>query len=80
MQQKDQYNDHQGIQNRESTILVKKRHTVKNTVVYNEKKKILVVTKTTKGSQHDKKQFDKSGLEKAIPKNITLWTDTGYQG
>lgn len=58
----------------------KKRHTMKNTVVCDEKKKILLVTKTTKGSQHDKKQFDRSGLGKAIPKSVTLWTDTGYQG
>jgi len=58
----------------------KKRHTVKNTIVCNDKKKILVATKTTKGSLHDKKQFDRSGLGKAIPKSVTLWTDTGYQG
>jgi len=29
---------------------------------------------------HDKKQFDKSGLGNVIPKNVTVWTDTGYQG
>lgn len=29
---------------------------------------------------HDKKQFDKSGLGGVIPKNVTVWTDTGYQG
>ena len=80
MLQKDQYKDHQAINDKENTILVKKRHTIKNTVVCDDKKRILVVTKTTKGSQHDKKQFDKSGLGKAIPKNVTLWTDTGYQG
>lgn len=38
------------------------------------------MTKTTRGSMHDKKQFDKSGLGDVIPKNVTLWTDTGYQG
>jgi len=29
---------------------------------------------------HDKRQFDKSGLGDKIPKNVTVWTDTGYQG
>jgi hypothetical protein len=29
---------------------------------------------------HDKKQFDKSGLGDVIPKSVTVWTDTGYQG
>jgi len=29
---------------------------------------------------HDKKQFDKSGLGNTIPKSVTVWTDTGYQG
>ena len=29
---------------------------------------------------HDKKQFDKSGLGGVIPKGVTVWTDTGYQG
>ena len=29
---------------------------------------------------HDKKQFDKSGLGEVIPKDVTVWTDTGYQG
>jgi len=48
--------------------------------VCDENKRVLVVTKTTRGSMHDKKQFDKSGLGKVIPKSVTLWTDTGYQG
>ena len=38
------------------------------------------MTKTTRGSLHDKKQFDKSGLGKVIPREVTVWTDTGYQG
>jgi hypothetical protein len=58
----------------------KKRHTRKNTVLSDEKKRVLVLTKTTRGSMHDKKQFDKSGLGNVIPKTVTLWTDTGYQG
>jgi len=39
-----------------------------------------VLTPTTRGSMHDKKQFDKSGLGDVIPKSVTVWTDTGYQG
>lgn len=45
-----------------------------------ENKRVLVLTKATRGSMHDKKQFDKSGLGNVIPKEVTLWTDTGYQG
>ena len=58
----------------------KKRHTRKSTIVNDENKRILVLTKTTRGSMHDKRQFDKSGLGNSIPKNVTVWTDTGYQG
>jgi hypothetical protein len=48
--------------------------------VNDENKRILILTPTTRGSMHDKKQFDKSGLGDVIPKGVTVWTDTGYQG
>lgn len=58
----------------------KKRHTAKNTVVTDKSKRILILTPTSKGSEHDKKQYDKNELDKQIPKEVTKWVDTGYKG
>ena len=58
----------------------KKTHTVKNIVLNDEHRRILVLTPTVKGSMHDKKIYDKYGLGDAIPKEITQWLDTGFQG
>jgi len=80
MRQREEYKDLKMIQNRTASTLVKKTHTRKTTVVNDEHKRILVLTPTTRGSMHDKKQFDKSRLGDVIPKNVTIWTDTGYQG
>ena len=58
----------------------KKTHTIKNLVVNNGKRKILMITPTLKGSMHDKKIYDKYGLGDTIPKEITQWLDTGFKG
>ncbi len=58
----------------------KKAHTRKNIVVNDEKRKILILTPTVKGSMHDKKIYDKYGLGDTIPKEVTQWVDTGFQG
>jgi len=58
----------------------KKRHTVKNTIVTDERKRVLILTPTSKGNEHDKKQYDKNHLDKQIPDDVTKWVDTGYQG
>lgn len=58
----------------------KKAHTRKNLVVNDEKRRIILVTPTVKGSMHDKKIYDKYGLGDCIPKDVTQWVDTGFQG
>ena len=58
----------------------KKAHTRKNLVVNDEKRRIILVTPTVKGSMHDKKIYDKYGLGNYIPKEVTQWVDTGFQG
>ena len=58
----------------------KKAHTRKNLVVNDEKRRIIIVTPTVKGSMHDKKIYDKYGLGDYIPNDVTQWVDTGFQG
>ena len=58
----------------------KKRHTVKNTVITDDRKRVLILTPTARGNEHDKKQYDKNELDKQIPKEVTKWVDTGYKG
>jgi hypothetical protein len=59
----------------------KKKTTTRKTIVVNdEKKRILFMSPTKSGRRHDKKITDKIGLARAIPENVTIWTDTGFQG
>jgi len=58
----------------------KKAHTRKNLIVNDEKRRIVLVTPTVKGSMHDKKIYDKYGLGDCIPNDVTQWVDTGFQG
>lgn len=58
----------------------KKRHTVKNLVVSDKNRRILALTRTTAGKQHDYQEFKVQGLAHGIPPNVRLWLDTGFQG
>lgn len=59
----------------------KKKATTRKTIVLNdEKKKIIFMSTTKSGRRHDKKVTDKTGLIEAIPKDVTIWTDTGFIG
>jgi len=58
----------------------KKRHTRKNLVLANGKKKILLITPTKHGRVHDKKLSDKNLLALRIPEEVSLLVDTGFQG
>jgi len=59
----------------------KKRHTLKNTLVIEpRKKKILILTPTVPGSIHDKKDLDENEIVPNIPENIILEVDLGYKG
>lgn len=60
--------------------MVKKTHTIKNTVISDEKRTILYVSTAYNGGCHDKKIADLEGLE--FPKEVEtlLYQDTGFQG
>jgi len=58
----------------------KKRHTRKNIVMTDPTKKILVLTPSKHGKVHDKRLTDKNILMPNIPKDIDVYTDTGFLG
>lgn len=58
----------------------KKRFTKKTIVVADEKKRILILTKSKSGRRHDKRLADKEELFSRLPPEVTVWTDTGFQG
>jgi len=59
----------------------KKKTTTRKVLVLNdEKKRIVLMTKTKNGRRHDKKISDQNSLASNIPNEVTLWTDTGFQG
>jgi hypothetical protein len=58
----------------------KKRHTVKNIVINDKKKRVLVVTKTEEGKKHDKTAFLESGTLEHIPEEVAIVVDLGFQG
>jgi hypothetical protein len=58
----------------------KKMPSRKNTIISDEKRRIVFVSPTREGKLHDLKQLKKTGILQHIPKDITLWVDKGYQG
>ena len=58
----------------------KKSHTRKNIIVTDDKKKILILSPTKSGRRHDKRLADKISLFEHIPKEISVWADTGFTG
>jgi len=58
----------------------KKAHTRKNIVVTDDQKKILVLSPTKSGRRHDKRLADKIYLFEHIPKEVSVWADTGFTG
>jgi len=58
----------------------KKRHTRKNIVVNDEKKRILMVSETREGKTHDFKIYKDDGIGDGIPGDIPCFVDTGFQG
>lgn len=58
----------------------KKTHTRKNVILSDEKKRILVLTKTKSGRRHDKRLADKENLFQNLPVKVTAWVDTGFEG
>lgn len=58
----------------------KKAFTIKTQLATNRRGLIVNVGKPVPGRQHDYKIFKASNLPKVIPKNATLYMDSGYQG
>ena len=58
----------------------KKAHTRKNVVLADKDRRILVLTKTTSGRRHDKRLADKEDVFSALPEEVAVYVDTGFQG
>jgi len=58
----------------------KKNHTRKNVIVADKDKRILLVSPTKPGRRHDKRLGDRILLMEHIPKDVTIWGDSGFQG
>jgi DDE superfamily endonuclease len=58
----------------------KKRHTRKNLVMTDNKKKILIISPTKHGRVHDKKMSDKFAFVTNLPESVTAIVDTGFVG
>lgn len=59
----------------------KKRHTLKNTLVVEpRRKKVLILTPTRPGAVHDKKDLDDNDIVPNIPDQIPIEVDLGYKG
>ncbi len=58
----------------------KKSFTIKTQIATNRQGLIVNIGKPTAGRQHDYKIFRASNLPKIIPRNATLYMDSGYQG
>jgi hypothetical protein len=57
-----------------------KATTRKSLVLSTDKRRILVLTPAKSGRRHDKRIADKYQLPEHIPEDVTIWTDTGFQG
>lgn len=58
----------------------KKAHTRKNLIVVDEKKRILFVGPTKSGRRHDKRLLDKMMFAERIPKHVSFFGDSAFQG
>lgn len=58
----------------------KKQTTRKMLIMSDDKRRIGFLSKSKSGRRHDKRLLDKADLLRHIPKDKTLWVDTGFQG
>ena len=58
----------------------KKCHTVKNQIVSDNKRRVLIVSQTEQGKTHDFRVFCEQQLAANLPKSIKIYLDSGYQG
>lgn len=58
----------------------KKRHTKKNIVVSDENRRVLMLTETKPGSEHDYRMVKEENILSNIPEGVGIWVDLGFQG
>ena len=58
----------------------KKFHSRKNTIIADKDKRILFLSKSKNGREHDLTQLRKSGILQHIPPGANIWGDKAYQG
>ncbi len=58
----------------------KRRQTRKHLAAVDESKRVLVLSKAREGKVHDKRLLDESGLAAAIPDEVPIEVDLGFQG
>jgi hypothetical protein len=66
------------LSSKKTATVVKKTHSLKNNILSLPDRRILFLSKTYNGSVHDKKICDEQPLR--LPREITLWQDTGFIG
>lgn len=58
----------------------KKRHTRKHLAIVTPAKQVLVLTEAREGKVHDKRLLDETQLVEAIPHEVSIAVDLGFQG
>ena len=58
----------------------KKRHTIENLIVSDEHKRVLILTPTCEGREHDYTMFKETELGDVIPVQCFVFVDLGFQG
>jgi len=59
----------------------KKKATTRKTIVVSDKdKRILSLSVAKNGRRHDNKLADQANIARSLPKDVTAWVDTGFQG
>jgi hypothetical protein len=58
----------------------KKRHTLKNLIISNETKKVLLLSDTKAGKHHDYEITKEENVLSNVSQDIGVWVDLGFQG
>jgi len=67
-------------QNKRTYSGKKKTHTRKSNIVSDSYKRILYVSPSKPGRRHDKRLADRELIAEHLPKEVSLWADSGLQG
>ena len=67
-------------QNKRTYSGKKKTHTRKSNILSDSNKRILLVSPAKPGRRHDKRLADRELIAENLPKDVSLWADSGLQG